>query len=379
MEILIAGDLVPTKINSMKFIESDLFNQMDSKFQTIWNNADYRIFNLECPLGENLKAIEKNGAKLIAESNTIKGIKSLNPNLILLANNHIMDYGNEGLENTINLLKKNDIAYTGIIDNNKEKFNTYYFENDNIRVGIYNVCENEFSVATRNKRGTNPLNEIKNYREINEAKQKCDYLLVAFHGGKEFYRYPSPNLQKICRNFIDAGADFVITQHSHCIGCKEEYNNGTIVYGQGNFIFDKGINDEYWSTSLIISIKIENSDMKIDYIPIEKNNGLIKIAENKKILEDFFYRTHMIEDNAEFIEEEYNKFSQKYLNSYLNIMNGKRFYKRILNRIFNGKFFLKKYNKNDCLKILNIIECEAHRELLITGLKERIKNFENEN
>ena len=371
MQILIAGDLVPTDKNKDNFMKKDLLKKLDYKFQNIWKNADYRIFNLECPLGEGMKPMEKNGASLIANSNTVNGIKSLNPNLVLLANNHIMDYGENGLKNTTDLLKKYNISYTGLVNSNKEKFITYYMEN-NVKIGIYNLCENEFSVATSKKIGANPLNEMKNCKEICSEKDKCDYMIVIFHGGKEFYRYPSPNLQRICRNFIDSGADIVITQHSHCIGCKEEYNNGTIIYGQGNFIFDNGVNDEYWNTSLLISLDIEHEGIKIDYIPIEKSNGLIKISENSKIMEDFYTRTRQIQDNEEFIEEEYNKFSEQHLNNYLNIMNKVRFHKKILNRILNRKFYLKTYNKKDCLKILNIIECEAHIELLIRGLKEKI-------
>ena len=122
----------------------------------------------------------------------------------------------------------------------------------------------------------------------------------------------------------------------------------------------------------MISLDIEHEGIKIDYIPIEKSNGLIKISENSKIMEDFYTRTRQIQDNEEFIEEEYNKFSEQHLNNYLNIMNKVRFHKKILNRILNRKFYLKTYNKKDCLKILNIIECEAHRELLIRGLKEKI-------
>ncbi|MBR5227164.1 MAG: CapA family protein [Clostridia bacterium] len=378
MKIIIAGDLVPTKSNEELFKDKDFFKKLDTEFQNIWNSADYRIFNLECPLGVNLTAIDKNGAKLLATSSTIEGIKSLNPNLVLLANNHILDYDIEGLDSTINLLNKYDIQYTGVIDNTKTKNDTYFIQAENKKIGIYNLCENEFSVATNNSKGANPLDEIKNYKEIKEAKDSCDYLVVVFHGGKEFYRYPSPNLQRICRNFVDFGADLVITQHSHCIGCKEEYNKGTIIYGQGNFIFDCGINDEYWKTSLLITLDINSDIEKIDYIPIEKENNLIKISNDSKIIEDFLARTDEIKDNEKFIKDEYNKFSRQHLNNYLNIMNKRRFYKRILNRLFNREYFVKTYKKEDCLNILNIIECEAHRELLITGLKERIKGTKHE-
>lgn len=377
MKIIIAGDLVPTQTNIDKFTNSNLLEKMDTKFQKVWCKADFRMFNLECPLGKDMKAMDKSGPNLIAPTETIYGIKSLKPNLIFLSNNHIKDYGEEGIDNTIRLLKENNINYTGIVNNSKENAKAYYIEKDDIKVGIYNLCENEFSVATIDSKGGNPLNEIKNYKEIRQAKEECDYLIIIFHGGKEFYRYPSPNLQRICRNFVDFGADIVITQHSHCVGCVEEYQNGKIIYGQGNFIFDNGVNDEYWSTSLLLNMDINKEGISINYIPIEKNKELIKVSEDLTIVNNFLERSKNIKEE-DFIEKEYEKFSKKNLNIYLNIMNKVRFYKKILNRIFNRKFFIKTYNKIDCLRILNIIECEAHRELLICGLKSKI-NEENNN
>ncbi|MFP3360883.1 CapA family protein, partial [Planococcus sp. SIMBA_143] len=85
-------------------------------------------------------------------------------------------------------------------------------------------------------------------------------------GGKEHYRYPSPYLQKICRKFVEKGADIVICQHSHAVGCFEEYHNSTIIYGQGNFVFDNS-NIEFWQTSILVDINIKDG-ITIDYIPI---------------------------------------------------------------------------------------------------------------
>lgn len=84
----------------------------------------------------------------------------------------------------------------------------------------------------------NPFVESKLYLDIQNIKKEVDYLIVIFHGGKEFYRFPSPILQKNCRSVIDFWADCVITQHSRCIGCEEIYKDRKIIYGQGNFIFD---------------------------------------------------------------------------------------------------------------------------------------------
>ena len=115
-------------------------------------------------------------------------------------------------------------------------------------------------------------------------KAQCDYAIVLYHGGKEYYRYPSPNLQKTCRKLVEKGADLVICQHSHCIGCEEKYQDGTIVYGQGNFLFDHGDN-EYWNTSLLVQIK---DDGQINYVPLK--NKRIACSSLQKQMRRRYYR-----------------------------------------------------------------------------------------
>ena len=372
MKLLIAGDLVPTEKNLKKFEDENFINYFDENFIKTWNNVDYRILNLECCLGTMNQKIDKNGPCLKASSESINGIKSLNPNLILLSNNHILDYGTEGLQSTIKLLNNKNINYTGIVKNSLEKYKPYYIQKDNIKIGIYNVCENEFSVATEKTEGANSLNEVKNYIEINEAKKECDYIFVIFHGGKEFYRYPSPKLQRICRNFINAGADLVITQHSHCIGTEEIYNNKKIIYGQGNFIFDNDINNEYWNTSLLIEIEIGINKLNIKYIPLEKNNGLVKISKNQNILKDFYQRSEEIKSQKNILTK-YSDLANQYLNSYLYQFRKTSLIERALNKfIFKKKYYTTIYKKDNLLQILNILECEAHRELAIQGIKNQI-------
>lgn len=166
MKIIIAEDLVPTESNIELFKRHDFIKNLNLDFQKIWCEADFRVFNLECPLYNNRKPIKKTGPNLSAPIDTINGIKSLNPSLILLANNHILDHGEDGLKSTVDTLSKNNINYTGIINNNSDEMVAHYFEKENKKVGIYNLCENEFTVAGKNSRGANPYDGIKNYLEI---------------------------------------------------------------------------------------------------------------------------------------------------------------------------------------------------------------------
>ena len=91
----------------------------------------------------------------------------------------------------------------------------------NVKIGIYCCAENEFSIATSQKAGANPFDSLQSFDDVYWLKKKVDFLVVLYHGGIEHYRYPSPNLQRVFRKFADVGADIVIGQHSHCIGCMD--------------------------------------------------------------------------------------------------------------------------------------------------------------
>lgn len=369
MNLIIAGDLVPSKSNINLFEEGNAKELLGEDLLKIWNNNSFKIANLEVPITDNINPIKKNGPNLIAGKKCLKGIKELNISILGLANNHILDQGESGLVDTIRLLDENKIAHVGAGMNLKEASKYKIIEVENKKVGIYACAENEFSIATERTPGANPFDPLESLDHVKELKGKCDYVIVLYHGGKEHYRYPSPNLQKVCRKIVEKGADIVVCQHSHCIGAYEEYNNSHIIYGQGNFIFD-GSDSECWNTSLLIDLDINEN--KIKFIPIKRIGNKVRLAqgnEKKYILEEFNKRTEEIK-SRDFIEKKYKEFSNENLKYYLNNISpyGKLIL-RIDKYIFKGKIINKLYNDTKKLSIVNYINCEAHRELLLKGLE----------
>lgn len=376
MNILIAADMVPKENNNELFEEGNIKEILGSKLNSIWQNADYKIFNIEAPItecNENNK-IKKCGPNLRINPKVMKGIKSLNPTCVTLANNHIMDYGKIGKDDTVKYLDNNKIDWIGIGTNRKDIRKTYIIENGLKKVGIYNCCETEFSVATEKEDGANGIDMLCIYNDINELKKICDFVTVIYHGGKEYYRYPSPYLQKVCRKIIDYGADIIICQHSHCIGCYENYSNGKIIYGQGNFVFD-GPNNEFWNESLLVELKINNK-IEVNYIPIVKTEYGTKLADEQKakeIINQFNKRSEEI-TQKDFVEKTYKEFARTKIEDYLIYLHGNNIIFKIINKLCFHKLTKKMYSQKSLLNILNVIECEAHRELLIEGLKEEIYN-----
>ena len=374
MNILIGADLVPTKSNINEFESGKMNSLLGEDLKSLIVSSDYRIFNLEVPLTDKASPIDKNGPCLIASSNSINGYVDINVSFLTLANNHILDQGLQGLESTCKALEENDIPYVGVGQTPDEAAEPYIFECDGKKIGVYACAEHEFSIVSNKSAGANPFDPLESPDHVANLKAQCDFVIVLYHGGKEHYRYPSPNLQKVCRKLVEKGADLVICQHSHCIGCEEKYLNGTIVYGQGNFLFDHS-ESEFWQTSLLVSV---GDNFQIDYIPLVKRGNGVRLAEGDKaqeILDGFRQRSEEIKQEG-FVEAEYKKFAASYVNNYLFAFSGARrsFAFRVINKLSGYRYakwrMRRKYKKHTLLAMRNFVECEAHRELLLSGIGE---------
>lgn len=376
MNILIGADIVPTSSNIDFFVSGNVQTLLGEELNKIIQDSDFRIFNLEVPLTDLEQPIPKCGPKLIAPTKCVAGYKAMQVDLLTLANNHILDQDQQGLESTCQVLDAAGIAYTGVGKTPEEAAKPYVFECDGKKIGVYACAEHEFSIVTKHSSGANPIDLLESPDHISALKAQCDYVIVLYHGGKEHYRYPSPNLQKVCRKLVDKGADLVVCQHSHCIGCEEKYLGGTIVYGQGNFLFDMSEVDE-WQTSLLI----EFVDGVVSYIPLKKHKEKIRIAnsiERAEILDDFRKRSEEIKD-AQLIEDKYKEFVSQRLYEYLWGLSGANNSKilRAINKISGYRFYRhfleKKYSAYSALLMANYFECEAHREVMIEGLKKCVR------
>ncbi len=129
------------------------------------------------------------------------------------------------------------------------------------------------------------------YKVINELKSKVDIIIISIHGASEMSPWPSPQWQDLLRSFIDAGATIVHGHHSHVPQGFEEYRNGLIFYGLGNFLVDpdtwKPSKNTLWSVVPEIQVSkkgIEKWDLNTAVIEKNTNGVVVRKSNNQEFL-----------------------------------------------------------------------------------------------
>ncbi len=368
-EIIICGDICPTKDTEHLFAledEKGLFNNILPLFLA----SDVLIGNLEFPIINNGKGIKKAGPILKGEESYINIFKKSGFNVLSMANNHIKDCGEEGVLSTIGICKKNEIDVVGAGKNEVEAKKPLIIDKNGWKIGVMAFAEHEFNAAYENQAGANLLDVFHDFDAIKEIKQQVDYLIILYHGGVEYYEYPSPLLQKKCRKMIASGADLVTCQHSHCIGTTENFLDGTIVYGQGNTLFGYRKNSKNWNEGFLLKIKLNIKENALKFVPIEAKKQGIQLMEAKKgkaRVEQFLNISKEI-TNKSFIVNSWEQFCNKKTALYLPYLFGFGLYFIRLNRLLKNRLICFFYGKRAMRTSHNIIRCEAHNEVLQTIL-----------
>lgn len=367
VRVLIGGDIGPSLKNEKLFVAGDSNSLFGEEIISMFLEADISIVNLEKPFTDVVTPLGKCPPDYRASIASINGITCLKPSAVSLANNHIMDQRQQGLDSTVAILKDNNIKTVGAGNNLFEAREPLIYDQNGIRLGIYSCAEHEFSIATDSTSGSNPFDPMISLDDIEALKQKCDFVIVLHHGGIQHYPYPTPQLQRICRRMCEKGADIVICQHSHCIGCEEKHNDSTILYGQGNFLLaDHEL--ECWKYGLLISIDIKSpNDYKCSYIPIQTFENGVRISKDfqkNSILSDLKKRSDDIK-NSLFLKRRFSEFCKQNESNYLMVSAGiPSLLRRIIRRMRIQNIICKWYNRKSRLMLLDYIMCESHREVM---------------
>ncbi len=370
IKISIAGDIC-SRDRGAEVIQKGDYSQYFKTVKDILEDCDYSLVNLECPIIDTARPIKKQGPNLKAPQKIINLIKYCGLDGVTLANNHFYDYGDDGVISTINICKKHNIDFVGGGENIEIARNILYKTINNKTIAFINACEYEFSIATETTAGSNPMDPIRIYNDIKDAKEEADYVVVIIHGGHEHYNLPSPRMQDMYRFFIDAGADAVVNHHQHCYSGYEYYKGKPIVYGLGNFYFDhpKKRND-MWNEGYMVCLEF-NKVISLSLIPYIQCNDKpsIELMKNDQtmVFHENINKLNEIIQNRDALESHFDRFCQAKRRLYMSVLEP---YPSIYLKYLNRKSLLPSLLRGrSYLFVKNFIMCESHIDVIRNLLK----------
>jgi len=374
INILFAGDFAPC--SGFEAIVLEKKEAIFGDALPLIQSSDMAFINLECPLTSAVNSISKSGPPLKSDPKCIESLKDFS--LIGLANNHIMDFNELGLKDTLEACASINVKTVGAGINLKEAQKIQIIECDGFKVAVIALAEYEFNQASKNKAGSAPIDVIDNYHQIEQAKKEADMIIVTLHAGNEYLPYPRPNLRKTCKHYIDLGVDAVVCHHPHVPGAYEYHNGKPIFYSIGNIIFDNIMNQKDWEYGFLVNFNIDKNKHKIDSLelfPYKQSVELegLKLLENEEkevFLEKIEkYKQTLENDNA--YEKEWANYVKKHANIAIVRQYSPFLFKGI--GLLARKLPLHKlfYNKTNMYAKINGVRCQSHYELLKDSLEFR--------
>ncbi|MGJ7457481.1 CapA family protein [Halomonas sp. RA08-2] len=369
MKFLITGDLTINQAHSAsKKICPSLVN--------LFEKSDCNIVNLEAPVTTSKTKILKTGPHLKAhKESTLDVLKTLNVKIAALANNHIKDYGEQGLLDTISFCKENGIDTVGAGKNYEDAAQVMVLDTPEGSVAIINIAENEWASADKTTGGANGMCLIKDTKKIQEAKRQNDFVFVIVHGGHEYYNLPSLRMRKQYRFYVEQGADLVVGHHTHCISGNEVYQGSPIFYSLGNFLFTKHSAHLDWYTGLVLEVNISDGQLCSSVKLVHQKKGSFELG----LLDDCEEIYHRIGEYSQIIQDEvllekaWREFVKQRERSYLGYWSAKVFIKNRYIKALLNQSRVRLTTTRALSYFLNLMRCEAHADLSRAVIKENLK------
>lgn len=288
-----------------------------------------------------------------------------------MANNHILDFGAKGFRRSVKCCQDQGLGVVGVGENLHDAEKVLYLEKEGKKLAVINCCEHEFSFATELEAGANPLNPIRQYYAIQEAKKHADYVLVIVHGGHEHFQLPSPRMQETYRFFVDSGADAVVNHHQHCYSGYEVYNGKPIFYGLGNFCFDKerGWNST-WNEGYMVVLSFDKQKITYEMIPYIQCNdkASVQIVKDRTHFHESIEKLNAIIQDSKKLKKEVDEYYHSTASGML--LMHQPYENSILNKLYRMHLLPSLVSRKKYLMLLNYIYCEAHHDKHVFALKQ---------
>lgn len=235
-------------------------------------NADMTVINNEFPFSNGGTPAPDKQFTFRVDPIYTSVLQDMGVDVASLANNHALDYGQDALLDTFVALNNEGIPYVGAGQTKEEAEKAVFVESGGRTVGVLSASR-VIPVESWNIENSQPglfctYDSTRMVQRIKEIEKECDYVVVFVHWGIEREAYPEEYQRNLAKQYIDAGADLVVGNHSHVPQGIEYYKGVPIVYCLGNFIFNGSGVDTY----AVKAVWNEQGNTTLQVIPVDAEN-----------------------------------------------------------------------------------------------------------
>lgn len=238
VELVAAGDILLCRT------VEERMNQYGVEFPfavagDLLRSADIVVGNLECPLSTRGEPIEKRFL-FRAHPRNLAGLSWAGFDIVSVANNHLLDFGEEAMRDTLEGLEDSDILYVGAGLSEEEAHRPVIVEVRGIKIAFLAYAAIRWKgspeVPTEARVAFAEIDRVR--EDVRRAREQADLVVVIMHLGTEYQSQPDAEQLAVSHAAVEAGATLVIGHHPHLVQETTPYLGGFVAYSLGDFVFD---------------------------------------------------------------------------------------------------------------------------------------------
>ena len=299
MKLTFIGDIMLGRFVSDKY-KAKPYDVVVKEVLELARDSDFVVANLESPITSQ----ESDCSLAFAgDSSLLKQFEWID--LFSLSNNHINDFGETGITETIKALDEYGLAWNGVYEN---EYKPYIIKESEPKVAIVtctDMLNDEFDRDCKYhilRADSDEVNHV-----ISKFSDLGYFTILFSHCGSLFSRFPNPSIRNILYSAIDAGAKCVVTCHAHCLGGVDMYKNVPIFYSLGDFLMDGGSYRR--RKSCILQINIDGGILRDwSIVPTITNEELQTVLPEERTKKRMIRGFEQVSKKMQQPRKDYSKF-----------------------------------------------------------------------
>lgn len=288
VSLIFTGDVFLSNYVLHNYERAGITGVLDAALLEELRGVDLTVINEEFPFSVRGEQAKDKQFTFRVDPSYVKIFQEMGVDMVTLANNHVLDYGDDALMDTLETLEQAEILYAGAGEQREQAMQLQVKEVNGVRIGMLAasrvIPEVSWNIENHQPGVFCTYDPSLLLEKVRAAKNSCDYLFVYIHWGVERNTEPEEYQKNLARQYIDAGADAVIGSHPHVLQGIEFYQGNPIFYSLGNFIFNQNI-----ERTMAVKLEIDKKgNTQVCLFPATAIDGKTNLLEREK--REVFYQ-----------------------------------------------------------------------------------------